>query len=536
MINSDKDKNGCFEEFWHPMKKNFLSKNVLIFFLILIMGILPRVWNFGAVPAGLHQDEVANGVDAYNILHYRMDRTGIHNPIQFISWGSGQSALYGYLSIPFIYLWGLTQTTLRLPNLIVGILTLPLVFLAGRKILNIRFGIISMFMVAISPWSIMSSRWGLEAYFVVFIFMCGFCCFLYTEKTNFWFVAGSIFFAISLYAYGTTFAVVPIFIAASVFLMWKMGKLNWRTFILGAIAFLLTALPMILFVIINAFDLDPIDLLKFSIPRLPTAPRYITTVSVFQANAWVTIFGNIQKLIELLWSQKDGIIFNSVEPYGFLYPLASVIAAIGTVLSMVDASKRKTFSLLMVSFWLIASLSIGLFQPANIHRLSLVYIPMTFAMGYLIYRVFIYSPKIFFIVTAIYFILFTGFLYRYFGDTRYLEQSNRSVNFGILDALNYTKQFPDYDVCISESIHESSIYLLLLDKPHPTTYLKTVGYIDGDIPFRKPGVYSRYSFRIDECNLTSTNLILILRDDEAIPAILPMKSPVRFHTLLVYVK
>ena len=175
------------------MKNRLPAKTILIFFLILIIGVLPRVLDFGVLPAGLHQDEVANGVDAYDVLHYRVDRTGIHNPIQFISCGSGQSALYGYLAIPFIYLWGLTQTTLRLPNLIAGLLTLPLVFLAGRKILNTRFGLISMFLVAISPWSIMSSRWGLEAYFVVVIFLCGFCCYLYAEKTNYWFAAGSVF-------------------------------------------------------------------------------------------------------------------------------------------------------------------------------------------------------------------------------------------------------------------------------------------------------------------------------------------------------
>lgn len=536
MNNSDTVMHGGLVNFNNHMKKSHLSKNLLIFLLIFMIGFLPRVWDFGAIPAGLHQDEVANGLDAYNILHYRMDRTGIHNPIHFISWGSGQSALYGYLTIPFIYMWGLTQTTLRLPNLIAGILTLHLVFLAGRKILNIKFGLISMFLVAISPWSIMSSRWGLEAYFVVFIFMGGFCCFLFAEKTNYWFIAGSVIFAISLYAYGTTYAVVPLFIGASAFLMWRMGKLKWQTLLLGGFAFLLTALPMLLFVIINAFDLDPINLYKFSIPRLPTDPRYITTVSVFQANAWTTVFGNIQKLIELLWSQKDGIIFNSVEPYGFLYPFASIFAAIGTVLSIVDALKRKNFSLLMVIFWLIVSLSIGLFQPANIHRLSLVYIPMTFVIGYLFYRILIHSPKIFFTVITIYFVLFVGFLYEYFADTRYQDQSNRSVNYGILDALNYSKQFPEYEICISENIHESSIYLLFLDKPNPTTYLKKIGYIDGDVPFRKPGLYDRFSFRMDECNLKSSNLIVILRDDQEIPESFTNLSPKRFHTVSVFLR
>lgn len=518
------------------MKNRLPAKTILIFFLILIIGVLPRVLDFGVLPAGLHQDEVANGVDAYDVLHYRMDRTGIHNPIQFISWGSGQSALYGYLAIPFIYLWGLTQTTLRLPNLIAGLLTLPLVFLAGRKILNARFGLISMFLVAISPWSIMSSRWGLEAYFVVVIFLCGFCCYLYAEKTNYWFAAGSVFLALSLYAYGTTFAVVPLFIAASVVLLWKTNRLGWRNLILGAVAFILMALPMILFTVINAFDLPPIDIFKFTIPRLPTDPRYVTTVSIFQANAWVTIWGNLQKLLEVLWSQRDGIVFNSIEPYGFLYPFALVFAVLGAVLGVLDACKRKANAFLLVIFWLITSLAIGLFQPANIHRLSLVYIPMTFTMGYLLYRIFTLSSRAFAVVIILYLAFFAGFLYRYFGEGSYQEQAARSVNYGILDVLNYTKEFPDHDVCISENIHESSIYLLFLDKPHPSTYLKTTGYIDGDTPFRKPGMYDRYSFRMDECMITSAHAMYVFRNDEPVPAFLAGITPLKFHSLSVYVK
>ena len=103
-----------------------------LFLLILGLGIFARTWEFNRLPPGLTADETSNGVDAFSLYHFGIDRNGVSYPIQFISWGSGQSALYGYLLIPFIALFGLSTAVIRIPMLISGIITLPLVFLVGR--------------------------------------------------------------------------------------------------------------------------------------------------------------------------------------------------------------------------------------------------------------------------------------------------------------------------------------------------------------------------------------------------------------------
>ena len=79
----------------------------LFFAFILSLGIFARIWEFSTLPPGLNQDEASIGVDAFSLYRFGVDRNGVSYPVHFISWGSGQNALYAYLLIPFIALGGL---------------------------------------------------------------------------------------------------------------------------------------------------------------------------------------------------------------------------------------------------------------------------------------------------------------------------------------------------------------------------------------------------------------------------------------------
>ena len=78
--------------------------HILLFVMILIIGVFARTWEFRSLPPGLNQDEASSGVDAFDLLHYGVDRNGVSFPVLFISWGSGQNALYAYSLIPSIAL------------------------------------------------------------------------------------------------------------------------------------------------------------------------------------------------------------------------------------------------------------------------------------------------------------------------------------------------------------------------------------------------------------------------------------------------
>ncbi len=513
--------------------KNFLKKEIVIFIIILCLGIFPRVLYFGYMPIGMHQDEAANGVDAYDVLTYHVDRTGTRFPMQFISWGSGQSALYAYSAMPFIQIWGLKQTTIRIPNMIAGILMLPLAYLAGKKMLGSRFGFIFMFLVAISPWNIMGSRWGLEAYFVPFLVMVAFTCYVYAANHNYWFEVGSFFLGISTYAYSTTFLVAPVFFVLTAFLFWKTGKLNLRHILSGAAIAILVNIPMILFMAVNSFGLEQMRFLKMTIPKLPIGPRYETTVSIFQKNSFELILQNAMELVNLLWTQDDKIIWNRVVPFGFLYPGAIIFSLIGAVLSVYRYIRKRDSYLLMTLFWFFTSLLIGIMQIPNIHRLSLLFIPMTICIALLLEAIANRKVYVFASVAAAYLVGFCLFCFSYFGEY-YQSELSTSARYDVLSAIKYTKEYPEHQVCITEDIHESNIFVLFIEKPNPDSYLKKSGYIDSDEPFVKPGYLQRYVFYLDNCD-NSKKTIYLLKEEEPPVDGRPIQFRKRFGAIRAYI-
>ncbi|MEN3187139.1 MAG: hypothetical protein ABDK92_11055, partial [Atribacterota bacterium] len=95
---------------------------------IFALEIFVRFFLLGVIPPGLNQDEASIGYDAWALLHYGIDRNGFHNPVHFVSWGSGQNALYAYLSMPFIRLFGLNVFSVRFLNALIGCLSLFLFY------------------------------------------------------------------------------------------------------------------------------------------------------------------------------------------------------------------------------------------------------------------------------------------------------------------------------------------------------------------------------------------------------------------------
>jgi hypothetical protein len=53
------------------------------------------------------------------------------------------------------------------------------------------------------------------------------------------------------------------------------------------------AMPLILWIIINSFNLEPIHLGAITIPRLPSPPRHETDIAIFQTNILNALSTNV---------------------------------------------------------------------------------------------------------------------------------------------------------------------------------------------------------------------------------------------------
>jgi len=507
-------------------------KHWVLFLLILCLGIFARTWEFNRLPPGLNADEASIGVDAFNLYHYGIDRNGISFPIQFISWGSGQNALYGYLLIPFIAIFGLSPVIVRTPMLISGILTLPLVFLVGRKTINTQFGFLSMFFLAISPWHIVLSRWGLESNLFPFIFLIGFSCLLYLEKDRKWFIPACLFFALSLYAYSTAFAMVPIFMVCTTIILPLTRIARIRELIPGYLTFIIIAIPMGIFVLINAFGLNSIKLGPITLPRLPVSARFITQAVIFNGNPLPGLLGNLWTTLRLLLLQSDGLISNTVEPFGYFYKITFPLALIGIILLVqFDKTTLPAKKMFLLS-WFGASFLIGVIQEPNVNRLNIIFIPIILSIAYCLFWLnnffkFVLPTSICLLLVG--FILFT---ISYHGEP-YRQQINYKFNAGLFSALELTKQFENNPICMTDKINMPYIFALFSEKSDPLNYLDTVKYVDPQAPLRQVASFGRYTFGWKNC-IGSKSFVYLLRSDEIPPPLGERYKFEFFENFVVY--
>ena len=471
----------------------------MLFCLILLVGSFARIWEFGALPPGLNQDEASSGVDAFSLLHYGVDRNGIRFPVHAIAFGSGQNVPYDYLMIPFIALGGLNPITVRLPMLLIGIITLPLIFYVGRKTAGDSFGLMAMFFIAISPWHIMLSRWGLDSNILPFLFLCGYACLLASETNNHWFIVACLFFGFSLYAYGTAYIAVPIMVVSACLILFTAKRVNRKTLLIGLMVLLCVGTPIGLYVLINSFKLRSLRLGLITIPRLPSEPRYEMMGALFQPDFWQALLHNSIAMLTLFWTQSDHLSWNGLDPHGYFYRYTLPLAVIGAFgLLPLRKGWFKVEKLLLV-IWLAACLPIGVLEEININRINLIFIPLIICMAYpLTWLTGRFKPLRWLLIAAL-LVGFAAFNRDYHGQA-YRQESSRDFFAGLLPAIEAARQAGSGPICVTNvEVAMPYIYALFVEQTAPANYLNNIEYVDASAPFRRVRSLGRYAFGLENC-------------------------------------
>ena len=115
----------------------------------MVLAVLSRGVLLGEIPCGVHADEAFAGYEAYSLLEYGTDSWGYKAPVYLTTWGSGMSVLESYLMIPFIRFGGLNLVTVRLPQMIMGVITVLVVYLLYSRITNHKKGLWAAMMIAV---------------------------------------------------------------------------------------------------------------------------------------------------------------------------------------------------------------------------------------------------------------------------------------------------------------------------------------------------------------------------------------------------
>lgn len=492
-------------------EKGFFNKHKRKFLigLILIFGIVLRVVLFPNHPKGLNQDEASIGYDAWSILNYGVDRNGTSFPIHHISWGSGQNALYTYLTIPFVAIFGLNEFSVRIVNLLFSILSILAVYSTTKRLASFKTAAIAMLGISIAPWNIMLSRWGLESNLFPSMFIISVWALVKAfDKKPFIFLA-AILFGLTMYSYGSSYVVVPVFVLIAFIYILKNKIIPLKYCLIAAGIFIVVAIPIGLFVIVNLFDLGNIKFGVFTIPQMTGTAR-ITTVTGIAP--FKRIFSNIYNNIIL---QTDFMDRNAFIIYGCFY----VISMPFTILGIIQAfKKRDKFSFLTIVTLICSLLLFFIYQDTNINRVNIIYVPLILLTALGISE-FVKSKTAAVAMAISYAIMFAGFTTKYFGKD-YRNNIGNEFYYSFGDAIVKAEEIADDDdiIYVTDQVNMPYIYVLFYNKPAPDEYYSTVEFHDINVEFHDINAefqwvtsFGRYVFNINPIVYKSPGTYIIPR-------------------------
>jgi 4-amino-4-deoxy-L-arabinose transferase-like glycosyltransferase len=182
-------------------------------FLILILAGVLRFYNLANNPPGLTWDEAAFGYNAYSILLTGKEEYGNFLPLNLKSFGDWKPALYAYIDIPFIAIFGLNEWAVRFPNALFGVLSVLVVYLLVWELFkNKSLALLSAFILTISPWHIQFTRPAYEPGTALFFNLLGALFFIKGVKNSKLFVFSALMFILSLLTYQSSKLFVPIIV------------------------------------------------------------------------------------------------------------------------------------------------------------------------------------------------------------------------------------------------------------------------------------------------------------------------------------
>lgn len=418
-----------------------------IFWGILLAAVAIRLAGFGAIPAGINQDEAMAAVDAWALSKYGTDRFGMFLPAHFEAWGYGQmSVLLSYCMIPFLKVLGFGTVAVRLPQLLASCGSMILMYLVGRKLFSERFALLVMGLVAINPWHFMQSRWSLDCNLFPHVFLLAFYLLLLGLEKRRYLYLSMICFGLTFYCYGiAVYAVIPFLVVYAAWCIWKKQLRVWEV-LCCVLVFSVVALPEILVMAVNFFGWHTIETPFFTAGYFPDSVR--SNDILFLHFSFGQLWRNVLAMVRTCLIQTPDQIYNALPAFGPMYHISIPFMVLGTALYtkalFVEKDvKVKTGKLALWGF-LLTGIWVGLVTyEVNVNRINIIFFPLLFMCGYGIWVIARGFKRIGIGIISAYLLCFGLFLGSYFTDFAREIQTCFNVNF--LEAVQEADSLEEYE-------------------------------------------------------------------------------------------
>ncbi|MBD3203440.1 hypothetical protein GF327_04040 [Candidatus Woesearchaeota archaeon] len=220
--------------------EEFMKSNLLYFlFLIIFVGGFLRLYELEK--QSLWQDE------AYQ--YYLLKDSSISNLISGKIFDPGSPPLYNILLKMFCDLFGYSEIYMRLPSVLIGTLSIILIYILGKNLFETSTGLLASFLFSLSPYSIYFSQMARSYSFIIMLSLISFIIFIeILLKRNFSNKIIIFYFFFNLLLAYTHYLSVLIIIPANVLMVIYHKKL-YKRFFFGQFVFFLALLPFMIFLI-----------------------------------------------------------------------------------------------------------------------------------------------------------------------------------------------------------------------------------------------------------------------------------------------
>ncbi len=221
--------------------------NKYTIWLVLLIALVIRGYKIDVLPS-LNPDEAALGYNAYSLLLTGKDEHGTAWPLHFQSFGDYKPGGYVYLAMPFIRFLGLNPLAVRLPNLILSVLTIYIVYkLVLLLTFNFQLSTFIALVLTFNPWHIHFSRGAWESSAALFFIVLGiywFYSYIISHKSYFSFLFPLAFVA-SLYIYHSARLISPLLVVFLIISHHSYLQKNYQKLILPLLLAVLLTIPVL---------------------------------------------------------------------------------------------------------------------------------------------------------------------------------------------------------------------------------------------------------------------------------------------------
>lgn len=479
---------------WDVSSKTYHISLIILFILFAFV----LFFKVTEIPVPYNVDETASAYDALSLVKYHCDRFLYRFPVYFVNFGGGQNALYTYLISVFILIFGLNVLIVRLPAILLSLLSAYVFARTVRKEYGNTASVISVFFFCILPFSIMHSRWGLESYllFPMIIFSIS-ALFQAVRSGKFkWYVLTGCLFGLSFYSYSMSYLLIPLFLGINLIYLVFIKKTSWKNLIALVLPVSIAAIPLILFLAVNNGLIDEIRTHYFSVPKLPVYrgneinfQNVITNLKPGPYNIFYSMFVN------------DRCTYNIVPKFGSLYYFSVPFLCYGFVLCVCRCvqsikSRQYSFDLTVTSLFFIAFTFSLFLEGVNANRGCVLYIAFIYFLVIGFYEI-LKKSKLYSVISGeVYLVLFIMFISFYFKEfPAYLDENTM---FGSIDDLKESLIFADTVNRYDETIYvldrgQPYIYTLLALDIDPFTFNKNLTMSNDNYV----KIFGKYRFRLD---------------------------------------